>query len=91
MGLGNEITMIEMMINKIIEGAPSMAHSDSAGQDTSYNNALTLRHGEPGLGACVPWVAGRIYFGAGAGQPHPFTGSGAPPRGQALRSGSEVS
>ena len=33
----------------------------------------------------MPWVAGRICFGVGAGQPHPFTGSEAPPRGQALR------
>lgn len=44
MGLGNEITMIEIMLNKIIEGETSMAHSDSAGQDTLYNYALTLRH-----------------------------------------------
>jgi len=25
-------------------------------------------------GACVPWVAGCICFGVGAGQPHRFTG-----------------
>jgi len=33
---------------------------------------------------CVPLVAGCNCFGAGAGQPHPFTGSEAPPGGQAL-------
>ena len=47
----------------------------------SANNALTLRHVGKGQGARVPWVAGRICFGVGAGQPHPFTGSGAPPGG----------
>jgi hypothetical protein len=47
---------------------------------TSHNNALTLRHGGEGQGASVPWVAGRICSGAEAGQPHPFTGSEAPPR-----------
>ena len=54
---------------------------DFEGQDTSYNNALTLRHVGQGHEACVPWVAGGIYFGAGSGQPHPFTGSEAPPSG----------
>jgi len=34
-----------------------MTQSSYAGQDTSYNNALTLRHGGKGQGACVPWVA----------------------------------
>ena len=53
-------------------------------QDTSYNNALKLRHGGQGQGVCVPWVAGCICFGAESGQPHPFTGSGAPSGGQAL-------
>ena len=33
----------------------------------------------------MPWVAGCICFGAGAGQPHPFIGSGAPPGGKSLR------
>lgn len=56
-----------------------------AGHLTSYNNALTLRHGGKGQGASVPWVAGRICFGERAGQPHPITGSEAPPGGQALR------
>ena len=62
-----------------------------AGHYPSASNALTLRHGGSGQGEGVPWVAGRIYFEAGAGQPHPFTGSVAPPGGRALRSGSVVS
>jgi len=41
-------------------------------------------------GACVPWVAEAIALGCEQ-QPHPFTGSGAPPDGQALGSGSVVS
>lgn len=52
---------------------------------TSYNNVLTLRHGWQGQEACVPWVAECICFGAGAGQPRPFTGSEAPLGGQTLR------
>jgi hypothetical protein len=56
----------------------------SAGHHTSDNNALTRRHGGLEQEACVPWVAGRICCGAGAGQPHPFTGSEAPPGGGAL-------
>jgi len=51
---------------------------------TSHNNALTLRHGGQRQGACVPWVAGCICFEAGAGKPHPFTGSGAPPGSWAM-------
>ena len=51
----------------------------------SHNNALTLRHGGQEQEVCVPWVAGRTCFGAVAGQPHPFTGSEAPPRRQALQ------
>ena len=58
---------------------------------TTHNNALTLRHGRPKYRVDVPWVAGRICSEVGAGQPHPFTGSGAPLRGQALWSGSEAS
>jgi len=52
---------------------------------TPHNNALTLRHGGTEQEAGVPWIAGGISSGAGAGQPHPFTGSGAPPGGRALR------
>jgi hypothetical protein len=52
------------------------------GRIASYNNALTLRHGGRGQEVRVPWVAGSICYGVEAGQPHPFTGSGAPPGGQ---------
>ncbi|KUO76392.1 MAG: hypothetical protein APF77_06755 [Clostridia bacterium BRH_c25] len=55
------------------------------GHYPSANKALTLRHGEKRQEASVPWVAGCICFEAVARQPHPFTGSGAPPRGKALR------
>jgi len=56
----------------------------SAGHGTAHNKALTLWHGGQGQVACVPWVAGCICFEAESGQPHPFTGSGAPPRGRPL-------
>jgi hypothetical protein len=55
------------------------------GHYPSHNIALTLRHRGQSQGVCVPLVAGRIYFVAGAGQPHPFTGSRAPPGGRAMR------
>ena len=61
------------------------------GHSPSPNNALTLRHGEHGQGACVPWVADCICSGADSAQPHSFTGSEAPPGGRAPESGSEVS
>jgi len=67
-------------MNVFINDAPYFV-----GQVTSYSNALTLRHVGYEQGVCVPWVAGCICFGAGAGQPHPFTGSEAPPGGRALR------
>ena len=57
----------------------------------SANNALTLRHEGKEQGACVPWVAGCICFEAGAGQPHPFAGSEAPPRGRAPGSAERAS
>ncbi len=62
-----------------------MATSEYGGDQLHLNNALTLRHGKQGQEACVPWVAGRICCGAESGQPHPFTGSKAPTRGQALQ------
>lgn len=34
---------------------------------TSANNALMLRYDGLGQGVSVPWVAGCIYFEAGAG------------------------
>jgi len=33
---------------------------------TSHNNALTLRHGGKGQGACVPWVADTIALEKGS-------------------------
>jgi len=53
-----------------------------AGHYPSANNALTLRHGLQWQEVCVPWVAGCTCFGVKSGQPHLFSGSGAPPGGQ---------
>jgi hypothetical protein len=53
---------------------PSVIQYSAVGPHPSDNNALKLRHDGQEQGACVPWVAGCICFGAGAGQPHPFTG-----------------
>jgi len=64
---------------------------DVEGHEPSSNNALTLRHVGQAQEAFVPWVAGCICSEAEAGQPHPFTGSEAPPRGRAMGSGSVVS
>ena len=69
----------------MLKGASSLTNSGYVGQDTSQNNALTLRHVGKEREACVPWVAGCICFGAESGQPHPFTGSEAPIQGWALR------
>ncbi len=54
---------------------PKNIEQGSEGHYPSHNKTLTLRHGGKGQEAGVPWVAGRICSGAGAGQPYPFTGS----------------
>jgi len=61
-----------------------IAKLSSAGHHPSPNTTLTLWHDKQEQGASVPWVARCIFSGERSGQPHPFTGSGAPPGGMSL-------